>query len=180
MPARRSDARADHPRRQAGDEQFDSEVPMSAAIPETMEAVHLEKVGGPVAVRQCPVPKPGPGQVLVRMAASPINPSDLASLLGTYKYQKPLPAIPGIEGSGIVVAAGSGILPRLRLGKRVACTSLPTRGGSWAEYMVTSAKLCVPLQRDVTLEQGAMMLVNPFAALALFEIAKRGKHAAIV
>jgi NADPH2:quinone reductase len=153
---------------------------MNAAIPKIMEAVHLEGVGGPVAVRQCPVPIPGPGEVLVRMAASPINPSDLASLLGTYKVQKPLPCIPGIEGSGIVVAVGSGLLPRLRLGKRVACASMPTSGGTWAEYMVTSAKLCILLRADVTLEQGATMMVNPFTALALLEIARRGKHAAIV
>ncbi len=153
---------------------------MGATIPRTMEAVHVEVVGGPLTVRQCPVPIPGPGEVLVRMAASPINPSDLASLLGTYKFQKPLPWIPGIEGSGTVVAGGSGLLPRLRLGKRVACASTPTCGGTWAEYMVTRASLCIPLRSDVSLEQGATMVVNPFTALALLEIAKRGKHAAIV
>jgi NADPH2:quinone reductase len=153
---------------------------MSATVPESMLAVVLEGPGGRVALRQCPVPRPGAGQVVVRMAASPINISDLASLMGIYKVEKPQEAIAGLEGSGVVVAAGSGLLSRLRLGKRVACTSMPSAGGSWAEYMVTSAKACIPLRADVTLEQGATMTINPFTALALFEIAERGKHHAIV
>jgi len=67
------------------------------------------------------------------------------------------------------------------LGRRVACSALPAAGGgTWAEYMATSARLCVPLQKPITLEQGAMMLVNPLTALAFIAIAKRGKHAAIV
>ncbi len=154
---------------------------MSISLAEHMQAVHLDAYGGPVSVRQSPVPKPVPGQVLVRMAASPINPSDLAFLRGTYRHRKPLPAIPGIEGSGTVVAIGPGLYPRLLLGRRVACSVLPTTGGgTWADYMVTSARLCVPLQKHITLEQGAMMLVNPLTALAFIEIARRGKHAAIV
>jgi len=146
-----------------------------------MQAVTLDAYGGSVSVKQYPVPKPGPGHVLVRMAASPINPSDLAFLRGTYRHRKPLPAIPGIEGSGTVVAVGSGFYPRVLLGRRVACSSLPgAGGGTWAEYMATSTRLCVPLRKHITLEQGAMMLVNPLTALAFLEIARRGKHSAVV
>jgi NADPH:quinone reductase-like Zn-dependent oxidoreductase len=65
------------------------------------------------------------------------------------------------------------------LGKRVACAVSAT-GGTWAEYLVTRAMLCVPLQKNLSLEQGAMMLVNPLTALAFFDIAKSAKHAAIV
>lgn len=152
---------------------------MPPALPAVMQAVQLDAPGGTVAVRESPVPKPGPGEVLIRIAASPINPSDLALLSG-FGPQKPFPAIPGIEGSGTVVAAGSGLLPRFLLGKRVACAASPASGGTWAEYMATPARRCVPLKAAVSLEQGAMLLVNPLTALALFEIAKRGKHAAIV
>lgn len=144
-----------------------------------MQAVQLDSPGGRVVVRQCPVPKPAPGEVLIRMAASPINPSDLAFLLGSGP-QKQFPAVPGIEGSGTVVAAGTGLLPRFLTGKRVACAAAPGSGGTWAEYMVTSARRCVALKEEVSLEQGAMLLVNPLTALAFFDIAKRGKHAAIV
>lgn len=154
---------------------------MSISVPESMQGVTLDAYGGSVTVKQYPVPTPGPGQVLVRMAASPINPSDLAFLRGTYRHRKPLPAIPGIEGSGTVVAVGPGLYPRVLLGRRVACSALPAAGGgTWAEYVATSARLCVPLQKHVTLEQAAMMLVNPLTVLAFIEIAKHGKHAAIV
>jgi len=76
-----------------------------------------------------------------------------------------------------VVAAGPGLLPRLWLGKRVAC-AVSSFGGTWAEYL-THATLCVPLRNNLSLEQGAMLLVNPMTALAFFDIVKRGKHAAI-
>jgi NADPH2:quinone reductase len=112
------------------------------------------------------------------MAAAPINPSDLGFLRGSYGFQRPFPIVPGLEGSGVVCAAGPGILPRLLLGRRIAC-SAPS-GGTWAEYLVTSAGTCFPLRRDLSLEQGATLIVNPMTALAFFEIAKQGKHAAIV
>jgi len=85
-----------------------------------------------------------------------------------------------LEGSGTVIEAGEGIMPRLLNGRRVACSALLTGDGTWAEYMVTSAQLCIPLNKNVSLEQGTMLLVNPLSALAMFEIAQRGKHRAIV
>lgn len=153
---------------------------MRRPVPDEMQAVTLSEYGAPVSAGRFPVPSPGAGEVLVRVAAAPINPSDLASLEGGYAHRQGLPAIPGIEGSGTVVAAGSGFLPRFLLGRRVACASLPTAGGTWAEYMVTPANRCVPLRRGVTLEQGAMMLVNPLTALVLWDIAAREGHRAIV
>jgi NADPH2:quinone reductase len=146
-----------------------------------MRAVQLDEPNGQLTLREIPVPRPGPGQVLVRMAAAPINPSDLGMFSGN-GYSGPLqfPFTPGIEGSGTVVAAGAGWLPRLLVGRRVACSASLAGNGTWAEYMVTGAQLCVPLNKPVSLEQGAMLLVNPLSALAIFEIAARGKHQAIV
>lgn len=152
---------------------------MNPIIPKSMQAVLLGEFGKPLVVDQIPVPIPGPGEVLVRMAASPINPSDLGFIKGGYGFQKAFPIVPGFEGSGTVVAAGPGLLPRLWLGKRVACAVSAT-GGTWAEYLVTRANLCVPLQKNLSMEQGAMMLVNPMSALAFFDIIKREKHQAIV
>ena len=84
---------------------------MSISIPETMQAVRLEEENGTLQVRQIPVPMPGPGEVLVRMAASTINPSDIGFMYSTSGYSnRTLPVTPGIEGSGTVVAAGQGIL----------------------------------------------------------------------
>ncbi len=145
-----------------------------------MLAVQLEKNGGPLSVRQIPVPRPGPGEVLIRMAASPINPSDLFFLAGNYAFQKPFPVVPGLEGSGTVVRAGKGLVSRMWMGKRVACAAAQTTDGAWAEYMVTSAMLCFPLPKKLTTEQGAMLIVNPMTAVSFFDLAKSEKHAAIV
>jgi NADPH:quinone reductase-like Zn-dependent oxidoreductase len=150
------------------------------SIPEKMQAVQLDESEGSVSVRQIPIPRPGPGEVLIRMAASPINPSDLFFLQGNYPVQKPFPVVPGLEGSGTVVARGPGLLPRLWMGKRVACAAAPIYGGTWAEYMVTPARLCFPLHKKLSLEQGAMLIVNPMTALAFFDIVKRDKHKAVV
>jgi len=85
------------------------------AIPKSMRAVQLRAYDGKpesIAVVEMPVPRPGPGEVLVRVFASPINPSDLMFLRGLYGFKKPLPAIPGFEGSGAVVEAGTRMMPR--------------------------------------------------------------------
>jgi NADPH:quinone reductase len=76
-----------------------------------------------IAVAEVPVPCPGPGQVLIRVAASPINPSDLMFIRGLYGFKKSLPAIPGFEGSGTVVEVGSGSMARFLKGRRVACAA---------------------------------------------------------
>jgi NADPH2:quinone reductase len=153
---------------------------MSTAIPEMMQAVQLEQDGGPVTVGRVAVPRPGPGQVLVRMAASPINPSDLGFIAGGYGPARTYPVIPGIEGSGTVAAAGPGLLPRWLVGRRVACARSSASNGTWAEFMLTRASICVPLQKNVSLEQGAMLVVNPMTALVFLDLIKRGRHAAVV
>lgn len=154
---------------------------MSKSIPSMMRAVQLDEPYGKLTLREIPVPRPGQNQVLIRMAAAPFNPSDLGAMMGaTYGGVRKFPFTPGIEGSGTVVEAGEGFLPRFLKGSRVACSAMLSGDGTYAEYMVTSAKLCMPLNRNVSLEQGAMLIVNPLSALAIFEIARRGKHRAIV
>jgi NADPH:quinone reductase len=152
-------------------------------VPDQMTAVVLDSYSGVEALRveQRPVPKPGKDEVLVKVAASPINPSDLAYIAGQYGFKNPPPVIPGGEGSGTVVAVGPGMMGRYFLGKRVACLSQGTGSGSWAEYVVVSAKGgALPLDQSVSLEQGAMSMVNPLTACAFLEITKKGGHKAIV
>src|SRR5215212_6237511 len=154
---------------------------MNHSIPATMRAVQLDEPNGRLMLREVPMPRPQAGQVLIRMAAAPINPSDLAALSGlSYSGTRTFPFTPGLEGSGTVVEAGEGFMPRLLKGRRVACSALLAGDGTWAEYMVTSAQMCIPLNKQVSLEQGSMLLVNPLSALAMFEIAHHGKHRAIV
>jgi NADPH:quinone reductase-like Zn-dependent oxidoreductase len=146
-----------------------------------MQAVQLDEPNGSLSLREIPVPRPQAKQVLIRMAAAPLNPSDLGALSGlSYSGKRQFPFTPGLEGSGTVIEAGEGMMPRLLNGRRVACTALLTGNGTWAEYMVTSAESCIPLNKNVSLEQGTMLIVNPLTALAILQIAQRSKHRAIV
>ena len=154
---------------------------MNHSIPSTMQAIQLDEPDGRLTLREIPLPRPRAGQVLIRMAAAPINPSDLNALTGfSYSGERQFPFTPGLEGSGTVIEAGEGIMPHLLHGRRVACSALVTGDGTWAEYMVTSAQSCIPLNKNVSFEQGAMLLANPLSALAILEIAKHGKYRAIV
>lgn len=154
-----------------------------AQIPNTMRALELKDYDGrpeSLSVVEKPVPTPRAGEVTVRISASPVNPSDLAFVQGLYGIKKRLPVVPGFEASGRVVAAGKGFLARSLIGKRVACAA-PTDGdGTWAEYMVTQAALCIPLIKEITDEQGATTIVNPLTAWALMNIAKKARARAVV
>jgi len=149
------------------------------SIPKKMKAALQREASGGLYIEEVEVPIPGPGEVLVQMEYTPINPSDLSFLQGTYAEKPSYPVIPGIEGSGTVVAIGSGILPKLRMGKRVSCTSTKGNGGAWAEYMLTSAMHVIPIGK-LDFEQAAMLIVNPLTALSFIDIAKANKHKAIV
>ncbi|MFH0756287.1 MAG: zinc-binding dehydrogenase [Bacteroidota bacterium] len=146
---------------------------------EMMKSVRQPEAGGNLVIESVPIPEPGPGEVLVKMAASPINPSDLANIAGGYMVRT-WPFTPGLEGSGTVVKAGRGLPPALRSGKRVACSPDPGGDGTWAEFMKTSAMHTVPLPVNVDFRQGSMMLINPMTAMALIQLARQGNHKAFV
>jgi NADPH:quinone reductase-like Zn-dependent oxidoreductase len=160
---------------------------MSADAPQKMSALVLKEYQENIAdavsgleVRELPVPKLAKGQVLVRIAAAPCNPSDLLLLQGRYGTLKKLPTVPGWEGAGEVVASGGGWLANWLAGKRVACGLAGDRNGTWAEYFVAKASECLPLARQITFDQGASLIINPFTAVGLLETARRGGHRAAV
>lgn len=136
-----------------------------------MKQLVFERFGDPQEVlhlREAPPPEPGPGQVRVRMIASPVNPSDLLVVRGQYGRLPPLPATPGFEGVGVLDAVGSGWLAKLRglrPGRRVAV--LNGRGGNWQEYVVLTAREVVPVSAELPDEQVASFFVNPATALVL-------------
>ena len=133
-----------------------------------MRAVVFDQPGPPedvLHVRDVPRPAPGRGEVLVRMLASPINPSDLMYVGGRYGLTPRLPATPGFEGVGVVEAAGGGILGWLRKGRRVAV--LYDRVGNWAEYTVIPARRVIPIPDDIPDDQAAAFFVNPATAWAI-------------
>lgn len=134
-----------------------------------VKRVVFDRVGPPAEVLRIeddvPAPQPGHGEVLVRMLASPINPSDLMYIAGAYGITPALPATPGFEGVGIVEATGGGLLGWLRHGKRVAV--LNDRLGNWAEYTVTKARQVIPVPEFLSDEQAATFFVNPATALVM-------------
>src|SRR3954470_11747641 len=133
-----------------------------------MNALVFDRFGEPAEVlrlREVPTPEPGPGEVRVRMIASPVNPSDLLVVRGLYGVLPTLPATPGFEGVGVVDKAGPGLLGRLVLGKRV--TVINSAGGNWAEYAVIPARQARPVSRDIPDEQVASFLLNPATVLAM-------------
>lgn len=132
-----------------------------------MRAVVCPAWGEPgqvLEVRNVPVPVCGPGQVRVRMLASPINPSDLFMVRGQYGYLPPLPCVPGFEGVG-VVEEGRGLLAWRVKGRRVAV--LNGQAGNWAEQVVIPARQAVPVPDDLSDEQAATFFVNPASAIVM-------------
>ncbi|MGE7904704.1 zinc-dependent alcohol dehydrogenase family protein [Peribacillus sp. NPDC094092] len=106
------------------------------------------------------IQSPFEGEVLVRMTARPINPSDLLPIRGAYSHRIPLPSIPGYEGVGIVEEVGPSVSKEL-IGKRV----LPLRGeGTWQEYVKTSADLAIVIPDSIEDYVAAQLYINPVTA----------------
>jgi NADPH2:quinone reductase len=156
-------------------------MPEADSLPERMRALVVKGHDGgarSLALSEVPVPVPAPGEVLIRVAASPINPNDLLALRGAYEVDKPVGSVAGFEGSGRVVR-GAGFMARMLVGRRVSFAA-GDRSGAWAELATTSVMRCVPLGADVTDDEGATLLTNPLTASVLVERARREGHRAVV
>ncbi|MEM9840287.1 MAG: zinc-binding dehydrogenase, partial [Pseudomonadota bacterium] len=168
-------------------------------LPQSMRKMTSEvRADGVLEVRlsEVPVPTPGPGQLLVKVEAAPINPSDLALMIsmadvsqaevsGTDdlpvvsipmpdfampmmqgRLGKPMPV--GNEGAGTVVAAGDD-MGKGMVGRRVAAAG----GEMFSEYHVVPTAMSMPLAEDATARDGASSFVNPMTALSMTEVMKR-------
>jgi propanol-preferring alcohol dehydrogenase len=113
-------------------------------IPKTMQAAVVEKFGQPLAVREVPVPEPGPGQVLVEIIASGVCHTDLHAAEGDWPVKPTLPFIPGHEGAGVVVALGPGVT-HLQEGDRV--------GIAWLHSACGHCTFCLSGWETLCLEQ---------------------------
>ena len=150
------------------------------SLPQTMRAILLKEINGPLHLEEVPIPKPLHGQVLIKMEASPIHPADFSFMKGQYGVSKPFPVIPGIEGCGIVVENGGGLLGWKLKGHKVAAASTPNSTGTWAEFMVADSAKCVPLDHDITFEEGAFAIGNPMTALGFYDMSQREKAKAVI
>lgn len=107
---------------------------------------------------------PSWGQVVVRMIASPINPSDLLTIRNQYGRQPQLPFVPGFEGVGRVLS-GKGPLAWRVMGRRVAV--IAADGGAWADQCLIPAIRAIPLPDSIPDDQAASFFVNPATAWAM-------------
>ena len=157
-----------------------------------------------IALREIEIPQPGENQVVIRIEAAPINPSDLgvmfsvadmttasqsgtadrpairadvpAKFMGAVKKRigKAIPV--GNEGAGTVVAAGSSAAAQNLMGKTVAFIG----GGSYRKYVCANVQNCLELEPGTTAVEGASSFVNPLTALAMVETMRAEGHKAIV
>ena len=157
-----------------------------------------------LSLAEVEIPAPGPDEVVVRVEASPINPSDLGLLLGPAdmgqaqesgtptapivtapipekllpsvadRFDEPMPA--GNEGAGVVVEAGSSETAQALLGKTVALIAREM----YAQYRVVPAAQCLVLREGTTPEQGASCFVNPLTVLGMVETMRLEGHTALV
>ncbi len=124
-------------------------------LPPSMLAMTIPQPGGPevLALANCPVPQPKPGQVLIQVAAAGVNRPDVMQRLGLYPPPAGASEIPGLEISGKIVALGEQVSQSI-IGTEV--TALVT-GGGYAEYCVADAALCLPVPDGLTLQEAAAL-----------------------
>jgi len=149
-------------------------------------------------------PEPGPDEVVVRVEATPINPSDLGLLVGAADMStakasgsKEHPVITakvpeagmramaarlddsmpvGNEGAGVVIKTGSSDAAKALMGKTVAMIG----GAMYAQYRCLKVNECLPLPAGTTSAEGASCFVNPLTALGMTETMRREGHKALV
>lgn len=128
---------------------------MSAAIPQRMTAIEIREPGGPevLVTANRPVPAPGEGEVLIRVAAAGVNRPDVLQRQGGYPPPPGASDIPGLEIAGHVVTLGPGV-EGVAEGDEV--TALVT-GGGYAEYCAAPAAQCLRVPAGLTLVEAAAM-----------------------
>ncbi len=124
-------------------------------LPATMTAIEIREPGDPevlVPTRR-PVPQPGKGAVLIKVAAAGVNRPDVLQRQGSYPPPPGASDIPGLELAGEVAALGEGVSAP-KLGDQVCAL---VTGGGYAEYCVAPAPQCLPLPKGYSMEQAAAL-----------------------
>jgi NADPH2:quinone reductase len=123
-----------------------------STLPRTMIAIDPAEAGGPEVLQpvERPVPQPGPGEVLIRVAAAGVNRPDVMQRLGLYPPPPGAPSIPGLEVAGEIVAADD---PEA-IGTHVCAL---VAGGGYAQYCVAPAGQCLPVPRPLSMVEAAAL-----------------------
>ena len=143
-------------------------------IPQTMTAVEIREPGPPEVLRavERPVPQPGPGEVLIQVAAAGVNRPDVLQRKGIYPPPPGITDIPGLEVAGEVVLLGEGVR-ELALGAQVCAL---VAGGGYGQYVSAPAVQCLPAPASLSLEQAAVLPETFFTVwLNVFERARLQK-----
>jgi NADPH:quinone reductase-like Zn-dependent oxidoreductase len=180
---------------------------MTTTLPSTsleLRSLVTEQGTLELSLHEVPLPTPSDSQVLIRVEASPINPSDLGLLLAGADMaaatlegtaQRPVVKAPllegalrslaarvgvampvGNEGAGTVVAAGKSDASQALLGRVVAVAG----GSMYAQYRAVEAATCLVLPEGTTPREGASSFVNPLTALGMIETMRREGHRGLV
>jgi len=133
-----------------------------------MKKIELTAYGVPEEVAHCvdvpDVGGPGPGEIVFDVLAFPINPADVSFCRGSYRLRPPLPATPGAEGVGRVVAVGADVT-QVKPGDLV----INTQRENWAQRRRVCGEDAIPIPAGLDLAQAAMLRINPATALLLLE-----------
>lgn len=124
-----------------------------SALPATMTAIAISRPGGPEVLvpQERPVPQPGEGEILIRVAAAGVNRPDVLQRAGAYPPPKGASDLPGLEVAGEVVGVGPKVA-RWHIGDKV-CALTP--GGGYAPYVVTEAGHALPVPAGLDMAQAA-------------------------
>ena len=122
-------------------------------IPQSMNYIQIEKHGDPEVLKphSMPVPEPGPGEVLIKVAAAGVNRPDMMQRKGLYPPPPGATDVPGLEVSGTVVSVGQNV-SEPTINSEVC--ALVTCGG-YAEYCLAAASICLPVPEKISLVNAA-------------------------
>jgi NADPH2:quinone reductase len=124
-----------------------------ASVAETMTAVEITTPGGPdvLKAKSMPVPTPGSGQILVKVAAAGVNRPDVAQRMGVYPPPPGHSPLPGLEVAGEVAAAGAGVT-RWKAGDKVCAL---VNGGGYAQYCLAEEPIALPIPAGLDMTRAA-------------------------
>jgi len=148
----------------------------SGSLPQTYKALAAQEDSTPRRLVELPLPKPGPNQILIRMAFVPINQSDLLCSKGFYRLIETSPYFVGLEGSGVIVEIGEGVKTPLKVGDKVHVHSR----GTHAQFLLVDPDEISPISSDLSLDEAASHIINPGTVSYMVALAVRGGHKAVV
>jgi mitochondrial enoyl-[acyl-carrier protein] reductase / trans-2-enoyl-CoA reductase len=137
-------------------------------LPNNTKAIRYHTFGKPTEVLQLEnvaLPEMGKSDVLIKLLASPINPSDIGCILGKYGKLKDLPATAGLEGIAEIIETGASV-SKVTTGQWIG---IPESIGVWQEYAIVSEALLRVLPPGLQAESASMASVNPPTAIRLLE-----------